>query len=166
MGLRHSERAPDIPDGAALAHSGSRAIACALEPRASADPTPSMIDVRFKHHAGPDGPGHWTHARLPEFLSLLPYLFLPGEGEKPVPPLPVINEVLDSGKWDAGMSGALEWTPFQISEAEYGELVEELVTDPRRRFVIDADLAEVISVRKWQGMVLSKYGRRSRPRDG
>lgn len=120
-----------------------------------------MMDVRFKHHPGVGGPGHWTHATLSEFLFTLPYLFLLDGSEQPFPPLAVLNEIFKSGKWDAGMSGGCEWKPFEISEDEYDELVQRLAAHPKYRFVSDGDLAAVKSLRQWRGKVLSKYSNRS-----
>ena len=49
-----------------------------------------------------------------------------------VPPLPILNEFLQQGIVDAGMSGGCEWTPFELSESEYEELLEELLTQNER----------------------------------
>lgn len=56
-------------------------------------------------------------------LACIPYLLIRGF----IPPLPVVNEVLRSGGVDAGMSGAVEWTGFELSVDEFGSVVEELV---------------------------------------
>jgi len=125
-----------------------------------------MRDVRFKLHPPVGGPGHWTHATLSEFLFSLPNLFLLHGGEQPIPPLAVLNEVFTSGTWGAGMSGSCEWKAFEISDDEYDELVQALVGAPRFRFVTDAALAEIESLRQWRSKRLSKYSgrpRRSRP---
>jgi hypothetical protein len=119
-----------------------------------------MMDVRFKQHAAL-GPSQWTYAQLPDFVFSLP-LFMPREYEQPIPPLTVLNEIFTSGKLDAGMSGGCEWKPFEISQGQYDELVQELLTRPQYRFVIDDDLATAKSVRQWRGKVLSKYLKRPR----
>ena len=119
-----------------------------------------MMDVRFKQH-GAVGPAEWTYASLADFLFALPF-FLPRDFEQPVPPLTVLNEIFTSGKLDAGMSGGCEWKSFEISQDEYDELAQELLTRPQCRFVIDDELATAKSVREWRGKVLSKYAKRQR----
>ena len=119
-----------------------------------------MRDVRFKLQPPLGGPGPWTHARLSEFLLSLPNLFLLHGGEQPIPPCAVLNEVFTSGKWDAGMSGGCEWKPFEISDDEYDELVQALALTPNYRFITDAALAEIKSLRQWRSKRLSKYSGR------
>lgn len=121
-----------------------------------------MMDVRFKIHPPVGGSGQWTHAPLPEFLASLPYFLLLGGHEQPVPPIAVVNDVCKQGKWEAGMSGACEWKPFEIQQADYDELVPVLRAHPEYRFVSDESMAQIKSLRQWQGRVLSKYGRRAR----
>jgi hypothetical protein len=43
-----------------------------------------------------------------------------------IPPLIVLNNILESGVMDAGMSGGCTWKPFQLDATEYDELVEVL----------------------------------------
>ena len=43
-----------------------------------------------------------------------------------IPPLLVVNNILESGVMDAGMSGGCIWKPFQVGTDEYDELVEVL----------------------------------------
>ncbi len=57
-----------------------------------------------------------------DLLADIPY-FLPS---KLVPPLVVVNSVLAQGKDDAGMSGGCKWKPFQLTQAEYDEMVAEM----------------------------------------
>ena len=45
-----------------------------------------------------------------------------------VPPLVVLNTVLQSGGSDGGMGPGTTWKPFEISESEYAELVNALCT--------------------------------------
>ena len=48
-----------------------------------------------------------------------------------LPTFEALNAMLATGIRDAGMSGGIEWKPFQISPEEYREVVEELRTNPR-----------------------------------
>lgn len=43
-----------------------------------------------------------------------------------IPPRRVLNDVLVRGRLDAGMSGGCIWKPLELSEAEFGDLVDEL----------------------------------------
>lgn len=56
---------------------------------------------------------------------ILAVLYLLWEGA-PIPPLPVVNEVLAEGFCDAGMSGGCEWPCHQLSDEEYEALRREL----------------------------------------
>jgi hypothetical protein len=55
-------------------------------------------------------------------LRHIPYLLLRGF----IPPLAVLNEVLRSGRVDAGMSGAVAWKRFELTEDEFRDVVDEL----------------------------------------
>ena len=76
--------------------------------------------LRHEFHHEPEK----RSAALPYFLLDIPYLFLSGV----IPPLTVINYVLRHGGGDGGMSPGASWEPFTVTEAEYPELVEELLT--------------------------------------
>lgn len=57
-------------------------------------------------------------------LTKIPYFLSGGH----IPPLTLVNEVLRSGRVNAGMSGAIEWPSFEISVSEFEDVVEELTT--------------------------------------
>ena len=59
-----------------------------------------------------------------DVISAVPYLVWSGE---PAPPLPVVREVLQRGRADAGMSGGCEWPRHDLTDAEYDVLRSELV---------------------------------------
>lgn len=44
-----------------------------------------------------------------------------------IPPLVVLNSVLETGGSSGGMSPGTTWKPFEITEEEYKELVKELL---------------------------------------
>lgn len=71
-----------------------------------------------------------TLGSLVEFVLAMPHLLEFGA----IPPLPVFNQLLLTGLYDAGMSGGCQWKPFQIEEEEYDELVLELLTWPGKTF--------------------------------
>lgn len=58
-----------------------------------------------------------------KLLDDIPYFLMAG---KLIPPLPVLNELLERGEYDAGMSGYTEWTPFAVDEGEYAAVVAAL----------------------------------------
>lgn len=122
-----------------------------------------MRDVRYKYH-GALGPSEWRHSSLVEFLFALPYVFF-GPFTQVIPPFHILNDLLASGKREAGMSGGCEWKPFMIAEHEYHELVEELLTMPRLCFVEDPEIADSRDLADWERKVLAKYRRGQRNRD-
>ena len=95
-----------------------------------------MREVRFKRH--PAVGGHtfpWQRGTVLDLLLALP---VPLDF---VPPLAVINDLLSKGNINAGMSGGASWKPFSIDQAEYEELVEEMLTLPGYNFVCNPALA-------------------------
>jgi hypothetical protein len=81
---------------------------------------------------GPDATH--AHGTVKDLLMHIPYLFMKGFTNV-IPPLPILNKLLTSGINDAGMSGGCRWKPFEITESEYSELVEELLTEPGFEFI-------------------------------
>ena len=79
-----------------------------------------MTYVRHEFHHKPEK----RIATFPYFLLDIPYLFISGI----IPPLAVLNDVLSRGGGDGGMSPGASWEPLTLTEAEYSELVEELLT--------------------------------------
>jgi hypothetical protein len=76
----------------------------------------------------PLGPGTEPKSgTLAQLVHDIPYLLMPG----PIPPRAVLNSIFKTGLSDAGMSGGCRWQPFEISPAEYDELVRALVADSK-----------------------------------
>jgi hypothetical protein len=78
-----------------------------------------MRDVIYVVLAGVGDERQRRVKALADFLLDVPGLIRPHEV---IPPLPVLNSVLRHGVRDAGMSGACEWSPFELAAAEYDEL--------------------------------------------
>jgi hypothetical protein len=57
-----------------------------------------------------------------DLLFDIPYFFL----AKIIPPIDVVNEVLQKGVMDAGMSGGCKWKPLQLDAKSYAELAAYL----------------------------------------
>ena len=58
------------------------------------------------------------------------------------PPRHILNEELLSGGKDQGVSGGAFWKPFEISNQDYEELREELLTCPNINLSYAPDLEE------------------------
>lgn len=69
------------------------------------------------------GPGSFsTEGSVADLLFDIPYFFL----ARIIPPIQVVNEVLQKGVVDAGMSGGCKWKPFQLNTSSYEELASSL----------------------------------------
>jgi hypothetical protein len=68
---------------------------------------------------------------IADFVRRMPYLLAGGAHPRPwwVPPRAVLNNLFRVGSFDAGMSGGLQWEPFEIDESEYQQLNAGLVED-------------------------------------
>jgi hypothetical protein len=75
---------------------------------------------------------------LSDLLKHIPYLLTP----KLVPPLYVVNDLLEKGISDSGMSGGCSWKPFEITSAEWDELKEQLISN-------QSDGMEYVSPPEW-----------------
>ena len=85
---------------------------------------------------------------------------------KRIPPLRVLNEVLGSGVSDAGMGGGSRWQPFQITEDEYAELVEDLLALPGAGLAVDDELEGCQNLKDWGYKLWRKYGKEYRKARG
>ena len=105
-------------------------------------------------------------ASLAEFVLDVPYLLSRGV----IPPLHILNKVLQTGGGDAGMSPGTGWEPFQITVQEYEELLGHLCRmdlaqvrrQDRARFVpdsiiVDETLGECLTHFEWLRQVRQKY---------
>ena len=71
----------------------------------------------------PVGAGSFsTEGTIADLLLDIPYFFL----TRIIPPIPVVNEVLQKGVSDAGMSGGCKWKPLQLDAASYAKLAADL----------------------------------------
>ena len=89
-----------------------------------------------------------------------------------IPPLVVLNEVLQQGSCGGGMSPETAWKPFTITEDEYAELVEALTTldlaEAKKnhpymasveRIIVDDELNECTVHIEWLRRLVRKYPR-------
>ena len=75
----------------------------------------------FTIRSGNDASDIQTEGSVFDLLSHIPYLM----HHHYVLPKIVVNSILRTGIWDSGMSGGCEWTPFELNEEDYIELLKE-----------------------------------------
>lgn len=81
---------------------------------------------------------------------------------KVMQPMSALNDAFSGATADAGMSGGIEWKPFEIDTREYAELLEILYTDPEKNIVLDEEFNNIETFNDWNSKVLSKYNPRKR----
>ena len=119
-----------------------------------------MMEVKFKNNPSTgQQTAQWEVAPLEYFLLNTPLFFYELKAFGVIPPLHILNEKLILGEQDSGMGGACNWKPFQVTEEEYVELVESLLTNPELEIIEDKELWVKQNFKKWHGALLSKYGR-------
>jgi len=64
----------------------------------------------------------FTEGNVADLLFDIPYFFV----ARIIPPIHVVNDVLQKGVVDAGMSGGCKWKPFQLDAASYEKFAAEL----------------------------------------
>jgi len=126
-----------------------------------------MRTIRYKTSWSYLGPGSKRQEKLADFILDVLYLM---EGSGVIPPLHVLNEVLQNGRSGGGMGPGTSWRPFRLSQEEYAELVSALLdldvaeakkVHPYVRFnkiVLDNDLEQAENYIKWLQVVTLKYG--------
>ena len=112
-----------------------------------------MIEVKFKNYAG-TGPqeAHWEHASLEQFLLTTPLFVYELLAFGVIPPLHVFNERFVKGEYDIGMGGACDWKPFQLTQEDYNELVDSLLTNPDYEIIEDKLVVKTIAIGKRDDM--------------
>lgn len=91
----------------------------------------------------PDVAGSFLHkeALLADFARDLHWIFI----HKHIPPFQILNEALLAGY----SPREAEWEPFQVTEDEYEELVNELLSNPREGFKRYSAPEDVKSMTQW-----------------
>ena len=119
-----------------------------------------MKSFRYKIH-GAVGRDTKQHGSLTQFLFDIPALSFALRVWKTIPPHHVLNELLRSGVSDSGMSGGCQWQPFEVNDAEYAELLEDLLTLPNADLSADAEFANSGSLKDWQFQLVRKHGKKN-----
>ncbi len=107
--------------------------------------------------------GKWEIVNFDDFLvHYSPRLAMSVSFIKQFPPLHILNEELLSGGTDQGMSGGCYWKPFELTEQEYEDIREEMLTSPSHDLKYDLGLEDRKTINKWCGAVLSRHNPRNR----
>jgi hypothetical protein len=118
------------------------------------------LRIKILELGSPDG--RWELVGLDEFVTRhSPGLGLIVACTKQFPPLHILNLELATGGADLGMSGGCYWKPFQLTEKEYHDLYEEMLTSPLYDLEYDEHLEDRGTLKKWIGAVISHHN----PRD-
>lgn len=88
------------------------------------------------------------HGTVKDLLFEIPYLFIKNR-KNLIPPIYILNDLLKSGIKDAAMSGGIRWKPFEVSEEEYRNLVEELSTEPNYELALIETPKKVKNFEQW-----------------
>jgi len=78
----------------------------------------------YRTHWSYLGPAIKHRELMVDFVLDILYLM---EDDGIIPPLHVLNEVLEGGGGNGGMGPGTSWRPFKMKEDEYAELVEALL---------------------------------------
>jgi len=102
--------------------------------------------------------GDWELVGMDEFLTRhSPTLALIVSGLNQFPPFHILNEELMTGGRDLGMSGGCFWKPFQITQLDYDDLREEMLSSPKYKLEFDEALQHRKSLMDWFGGVTTKH---------
>ena len=125
-----------------------------------------MREVSYKTYWSYGGSGAKHKAPLVDLVLDILYLM---ENSGVIPPFHVLNEVLQGGGNNGGMSPGTAWRPFSIKEAEYKELVDALlqidVVEAKKnhrymmfqKVILDEALHQCPTHHDWLRAVAAKY---------
>jgi hypothetical protein len=125
-----------------------------------------MRTVKYKTYWSYLGPGVPREGTLADLILDIPYLM---DVTGVIPPLHVLNEVLEKGGDNGGMGPGTTWRRFKINEAEYAELVEALLSvNPREarerhpyvafdKVIVDEELNNSAGYIEWVYNSANKY---------
>ncbi|TBW45947.1 hypothetical protein EZI54_23470 [Marinobacter halodurans] len=107
--------------------------------------------------------GSWEIVNFDDFLlRYSPRLAMYVSCTKQFPPFHILNEELLSGGADQGMSGGCHWKPLEITEQEYEDIREEMLTSSLHELEYDPALEDRKTINKWCGAVLSHHNPKNR----
>lgn len=123
-----------------------------------------MRQIKIKILPGMGGSdGNWEIVNFDDFLVRhAPHLAMHVSCTKQFPPFHILNEELLSGGADRGMGGGCYWKPFEVTEEEYKDIREEMLTSPSYDLEYDPSLEDRKTIKKWCGAVISHHNLRNR----
>ena len=74
-----------------------------------------------------------------------------------IPPLGVLNQVLEKGKCDAGLPGLTVWQPLSLTIQEYVFTKKTLINHSEIEYFCDKELDEISDCSDWNKAVMKKY---------
>lgn len=96
---------------------------------------------KFKYHLLSGAGNRITSKQgvLKDLLLDIPFLITPET--RLLPPLHIINDVLNAGIMDLGSIGGCKWEPFQIEEKDFIDILKKLgtINDAIYKFVVPPD---------------------------
>jgi len=115
------------------------------------------MQMIFTHSHINDPSGSEVISTMDDFILKLPGIGLIIRKAKVIPPLKIVNELLSTGKCDAGMSGCFEWQPLQIQEKEYQIFKKSLeqILGTEAVFLDE----EGLTLKKWMSLARSHFKR-------
>lgn len=112
-----------------------------------------QIEYTYSHINDPDG--SVCKSGLDDFILRLPNVGMTIRKSKVIPPFEVVNELLNLGKCDAGMSGVFEWKPVQLEIGEY-EILKECFRTQLGEEAANLNAGKV-TLKKWVSLARSHY---------
>jgi hypothetical protein len=125
-----------------------------------------MKTIRYKTHWSYIGSAVARRELLSDFVLDIFYLM---EVHGIIPPIEVLNQVLQIGGNAGGMEPGTTWRPFMVDEDEYDELIDVLLTGdiqdmkqkhPYIRFhriTLDSELSKIKEYSSWIKGAYHKY---------
>ena len=125
--------------------------------------------IRTEFH----GPDEEVENDLLAFVYDIPYFSACGI----FPPYHLINQVFSGGGGDGGMGPGAIWEPFEITEAEFNELVAAVKTTQlsglatkarycENQYEVDPQFNEIRDRTEWATAVCAKHGKAYRRKRG
>lgn len=117
------------------------------------------MKIEYIHSHVNNPAGDLCKTDIATFLLGLPTIGLAIRQAKLIPPLCVVNEVLVSGKVDAGMSGCFQWEPITVDEAEYKAIQDSLIGNIGEGASV-SDQGNV-SLTKWMSQAMKHFRKKT-----
>jgi len=118
-----------------------------------------MKIVEYKELYGDIETIPWEISQLDEFVYLAPHLAFILDIYKIIPPKTVLNDFFQKGESNAGMSGAIVWKKFSITQEEYDLLSKTLCNDSKKKLSKDIFFQDEVSFAIWNEKIMQNFKR-------